>query len=283
MTFRENLAGKRFSGLFVLILLILALGLSACGATIPTATVALASNAEPPRLPLNSTGAAPVSPAASLNAPTVTNNLYSLNGIITTPGNPMAAITIVNTTDGKTALLTWNAATRVVTAAGTDATLATLEKGMTIEVRGNLVSEAGTQISVVPVQIKITDFGPDYGNAVQDDSHCQTNIKAYFAALDEKQYAKAYTLLAYSSQKQEHNATEFGQKQWQMLQSAKELKILEGPSFDSDNKPSYKITVKIEPGDQPGNWQAGENVRWVSLIKENGTWHLARIATSPPK
>jgi hypothetical protein len=243
--------------------------MSACGDSSPTPQPTVAEFT-----PIQATSNLPPSPV-------VTPNLQIIKGTIEKSGDPTAATTVITTESGTTALIVWDQATRIVTAAGTDATFANLENGMMVEVRGQILNRTGDTLTLLPAQIKIMNLAQAKSDPALQDKSCRNSLLTYFKALNDKDYSLAYGLLSYSLQKQEKNSADFGERQGQTLRSIKEVNILEGPQPGQENSLIYQISLNVEPGSQATNWQSGPNVRWVSLIKENGNWHIAEISTSP--
>ncbi|NCB08981.1 MAG: hypothetical protein EOM73_12555 [Bacteroidia bacterium] len=43
----------------------------------------------------------------------------------------------------------------------------------------------------------------------------------------------------------------------------------------------YTLDVKLKPGAQPGLWEDGEIVRWITVVLENGQWKISEISMNP--
>lgn len=262
-------ARRTFSGRSSFLFLLFTLLLAACGENnLPTSTsLPVLSRTTPLPTPL----------------PIETPTLETITGVIDQAGDPVVAMTVVTMGNGTPVTVQWDQSTRIVTSADTDATFASLEKGMKVEIRGQVIQRSSTGLTVIPAQIKIIDSGPARSNPAQANQQCQASLTNFFKALSDKNYSSAYSLLSYNLQKQEHNATEYGERQRQSLASLKDFTILDGPQTIPDGTQVYKISLNAEPGTLPGNWQSGTNIRWIALIKENGVWHISQIATSPLK
>jgi hypothetical protein len=41
------------------------------------------------------------------------------------------------------------------------------------------------------------------------------------------------------------------------------------------------LTIRLKPGEQPGLWEDGAVIRYISVIPENGAWKIAEISMNP--
>jgi hypothetical protein len=104
-------------------------------------------------------------------------------------------------------------------------------------------------------------------------------VAAYWHAIDEGSYPAAYEMLS-SSYKAQLTLEQFTAQTSAAISHATGVQFSDASQLP-DGTIRLAVQVNIEPGSQPGNYSSGANVRFFTLVQENGGWRISNIATSP--
>jgi hypothetical protein len=108
-------------------------------------------------------------------------------------------------------------------------------------------------------------------------------ITTFFMLLDEGRIAEAISMMDESMVPDDTTKQEYGVT----LNSFEIVEIKSIEPYDKENwsedSQTYKVSVMIvmKPHAQSGNWDVGENIRWVSLVKRGDIWKISSLATGP--
>jgi hypothetical protein len=113
-------------------------------------------------------------------------------------------------------------------------------------------------------------------------------INSFFSLIETKRPSDAVTMMA-SSITNDDSQKQAWAVQFNAINSLKVINV--EPSIKeewTDTKHSYKLTLDVIMNPNSANepipyfgWENGQNIRWVTLIKEGKMWRVEGLATGP--
>lgn len=112
----------------------------------------------------------------------------------------------------------------------------------------------------------------------------EDTIRIFFNLIDEKRISEAIALLDTSLV-----STTIDQQLWEKTFSAfktvtiQEILVVLKETAPSSSLQQYKVTlnVQLQKTNPDILWKTGENIRWISVVKNDNLWKIKEIATGP--
>jgi hypothetical protein len=113
-------------------------------------------------------------------------------------------------------------------------------------------------------------------------------VRNFFALIDEKRSNDAVFMMSEKINKDDSN-----KQAWAVnLNAINSIKVIKiEPSMKenwTDSNHTYKLTLDVSMNQNSAKapipyygWDNGQNIRWVSIIKENNLWKIKELATGP--
>jgi len=113
-------------------------------------------------------------------------------------------------------------------------------------------------------------------------------VRSFFALIEEKRPSDAVSMMSETVTNNDPQKQAWA-VQFNAISSIKVIKIEPSmPEVWTNSEHTYKLILDVKMNPDSANtpipyygWDSGENIRWVTIVKENNLWKIKGLATGP--